>query len=333
MSPPRTDSPGAIPRHLAAGPHRCRTHWPAPPRRIPRTRTKCNGPQETAPPPSCRDASPTAYRSPHECPTAHRQPRSHPRHLADGLHRHRTHRPASPSANAPKPDKMQRATGNSPATLHAATPRRQFPQARTNVPPRTDSPGAIPDISPPDRTFAEGTVQPPRQTLRNRTTRDNLPRYATEPDNIRSTQGKHTGILNASPANGLRQTPKANIRGGRLRKAPPPSSPDRSATAYIVSSPRQTQKPDDIRRPHTTCDGRRQAATRLSVAQRPADSLHPTGPANDPPHRTAHGKSPEPFRRIDKTNDPRNPTALSPDRVSAVHVSPSPAQNTPARRR
>ena len=267
MSPPRTDSPGAIPRHLAAGPHRRRTHWPAP-----------------------------------------------------------------PSPNTPKPDKMQRATGNSPRSLprHLAD---GLPQARTNVPPRPDSPGAIPDISPPDRTVAEGTVQPPRQTLRNRTARDNLPRYATEPDNIRSTQGKHTGILNASPANGLRQTPKANIRGGRLRKAPPPASPDRSATAYIVSSPpSRPRNRTTYDAPHTKYDERRQAATRLSVAQRPADSLHPTGPANDPPHRTAHGKSPEPFRRIDKTNDPRNPTAPSPDRVSAVHVSPSPAQNVPARR-
>ena len=52
--------------------------------------------------PSCRNASPTVSAGPHECPTAHRQPRSHPRHLAAGPYLRRRHCSA-PSANAPKP--------------------------------------------------------------------------------------------------------------------------------------------------------------------------------------------------------------------------------------
>lgn len=205
-----------------------------------------------------------------------------------------------------------------------------LPQPARMSPPRTDSPGAIPDISPPDRSFAEGTVQPPRQTLRNRTTRDNLPQYATEPDNIRSTQGKHTGILNASPANGLRQAPKANIRGGRLRKAPPPSSPDRSATAYIVSSPpgrprnRTTYDapPHDIRRTHgrrLRDSPQRNAPPTVYIRQaqrtiRPAEQL-----TENLPNLSAESAK----RTIRATRQPRRRT------VFPRYTSPRPLRKTP----
>ncbi len=228
---------------------------------------------------------------------------------------------------------MQRATGNSP-----------LPSCRDASPTVYRRPARMSHRAPtapePSPTSRRRTVPSPKALFSPLGKRSETARHATTSHDTRRNRtiyDQHKAstqeFLMPPPPTVCVRPPKRTSEAAdcakplppRLRTVPPPHTSSRP--------PRQTQKPDDIRRPHTTCDGRRQAATRLSVAQRPADSLHPTGPANDPPHRTAHGKSPEPFRRIDKTNDPRNPTALSPDRVSAVHVSPSPAQNTPARRR
>ena len=196
--------------------------------------------------------------------------------------------------------------------------------------PRPDSPGAIPDISPPDRTVAEGTLQPPRQTLRNRTTRDNLPRYATEPDNIRSTQGKHTGILNAPPPPVGGRPPKRPAEAAdcakplppRHRTVPPPHTSSRLPPARHPESGRHTTPPHDIRRTHgrrLRDSPQRNAPPTVYIRQaqrtiRPAEQL-----TENLPNLSAESAK----RTIRATRQPRRRT------VFPRYTSPRPLRKTP----
>lgn len=133
-----------------------------------------------------------------------------------------------------------------------------LPQPARMSSPRTDSPGAIPDISPPDRTVAERTDRPPlgkhSETGRHATTSHDTQRNRTIYDQHKASTQE---FLMPPPPTVCVRPPKRTSEAAdcakplppRHRTVPPPHTSSRPPPADPETG-RHTTAPHDMRRTH-----------------------------------------------------------------------------------